>query len=171
MNVCIADMQHAHLRVCVCARAWQSHEEFLSRLVYVYACKQVQGKLQDKLLENEVFSNLETLYADGKAMKETLEEAQGLVEETRDSVKAFKKSAHALKGEAFGGGDGEAEEAEEEEEEEGAEEEGRGEEGPEEGLKSVLFGRKLSSLAEFMSADTNIAILSCVPLALLEKCF
>ena len=144
---------------------------FVSHLVYLYTSKQVQGKLQDKLLENDVFSNMETLYADGKAMKETLEEAQGLVEETRDSVKAFKKSAHALKGEAFGGGDGEAEEAEEEEEEEGAEEEGRGEEGPEEGLKSVLFGRKLSSLAEFMSADTNIAILSCVPLALLEKCF
>ena len=98
---------HIFVCVCVCARAWQSHEEFLSRLVYVYACKQVQGKLQDKLLENEVFSNLETLYADGKAMKETLEEAQGLVEETRDSVKTFKKSARALKKEAFGGGDGE----------------------------------------------------------------
>ena len=53
--------------------------------VYVCVCNQVQDKLQDKLLGNEVFSNLETLYADGKAMKETLEEAQDLVEETRDS--------------------------------------------------------------------------------------
>ena len=129
-----------------------------------------------------MFSNLETLYADGKAMKETLEEAQGLVEETRDSVNAFKKSARVLKREAFGEEVGEDEEEEEEEEEEEddeglagtitsllpvlpvynqeeeeEEEEGEGEEGPgEEGneFKSVLFGKKLSFLAEFMQILT-----------------
>ena len=113
------------------------------------------------------------------------------MEETRDSVNAFKKSARVLKREAFGeevGEDEEEEEEEEEEDDEGLagtitsllpvlpvynqeeeeeEEEGEGEEGPgEEGneFKSVLFGKKLSFLAEFMSADTDIAILSCVPL-------
>lgn len=87
------------------------------------------------MLENEVVSTLATLGADANAMKQTCEEAQHLVEETRESVKE-------LKGEVFGGEDGEEEREEEQEEEE----EGGGEEGPEEdgdGFKSELFGIKL----------------------------
>ena len=126
----------------------------------------VCAQRQDKLRENKVFSHLETLHADAQEMKQTFEEGQDLVEETREDAKTLKRAA-------FGGKDGPEEEPEVEEEAEEQEEEG-GKEVPEEDVddfESELFGRKLTSLAKFMSADTVIVILSCVPLAIFRSRF
>ena len=156
MYICVV----VYMYVCIYA-----HENISchSRLECVCSCAQLQDNLQDKLLENKVFSNVETLYADANAMKQTFEEARDLVGETREDAKALKR-------EVVGGNDGQEEQEEKQEEEQ---EEEEGEEVPEDvdDFESELFGRKLTSLAEFMSADTDIVILSCVPLAIFRSRF
>jgi hypothetical protein len=131
----MVDMQHAHLRVCVCVcvkRVGIAQYMHVKSILPLLTC--VCAQRQDKLRENKVFSHPETLHADAQEMKQTFEEGQDLVEETREDAKTLKRAA-------FGGKDGPEEEPEVEEEAGEQEEEG-GKEVPEEDVdhfESDLF--------------------------------
>ena len=83
---------------------------------------EVGAKAEDTLHEIEIVSNLEAVYADGKELKEQLEEAKDLVDETKKSLRMVKSSAAALKRAALReeGGEEEEDEDDDDEEEEGS---------------------------------------------------